>query len=159
MSQDRLADGGGIVLALGGGGARGLAHAGVLEVLENEGIPIRGIAGTSIGAEIGAFHAHGICGADLVRRCLAIDRTRTLELFVPDFRGGGIASGRRILSFFHELLPGSILATSEFPSSRSQRISTPAIRSCSIQGPLRKPSAPAPRFRVFSRPCRRKAVF
>jgi NTE family protein len=46
---------GGVVLALGGGGARGLAHIGALEVLEDGGIPIAGIAGTSAGAIIGAM--------------------------------------------------------------------------------------------------------
>ena len=45
----------GIVLALGGGGARGLAHLGVLSVLEDAGIPVRGIAGTSAGSVIGAM--------------------------------------------------------------------------------------------------------
>jgi len=46
-------------LALGGGAARGLAHIGVLEVLEKEGIPIDMIAGTSAGAAIGALYAQG----------------------------------------------------------------------------------------------------
>jgi len=45
-------------LALGGGAARGLAHIGVLEVLEEEGIPIDMIAGTSIGALVGAFYSY-----------------------------------------------------------------------------------------------------
>jgi len=44
-------------LALGGGGARGLAHIGVLKVLEREGIPIDLIVGTSIGALVGAAYA------------------------------------------------------------------------------------------------------
>ena len=44
-------------LALGGGYARGLAHIGILEVLEREGIPIDMIAGTSIGALVGALYA------------------------------------------------------------------------------------------------------
>ena len=46
-------------LALGSGAARGLAHIGVLEVLEREGIPIDMIAGTSTGALIGALYAQG----------------------------------------------------------------------------------------------------
>ena len=46
-----------IGLALGGGAARGLAHIGVLEVLEAEGIPVDVIAGTSMGAIIGAQYA------------------------------------------------------------------------------------------------------
>ena len=47
-----------IGIALGGGAARGLAHVGVLEGLEKGGIPIDMIAGTSIGAIVGAFYAH-----------------------------------------------------------------------------------------------------
>ncbi|HUI31755.1 MAG TPA: patatin-like phospholipase family protein [Candidatus Acidoferrales bacterium] len=46
------------VLALGGGGARGLAHIGVLKVLQAEGINIGGIAGISMGAIIGAMYAY-----------------------------------------------------------------------------------------------------
>ncbi|MFQ5597277.1 MAG: patatin-like phospholipase family protein [Nitrospiria bacterium] len=44
-------------LALGGGGARGIAHIGVLKVLEEEGIQIDGIAGTSFGSIVGAMYA------------------------------------------------------------------------------------------------------
>jgi len=47
-----------IGLALGGGGARGLAHIGVLQILERENIPIDFIAGTSIGSIIGAVYSH-----------------------------------------------------------------------------------------------------
>jgi NTE family protein len=46
-----------IGLALGGGGARGLAHIGVLKVLEREGIPVDLIVGTSMGALVGAAYA------------------------------------------------------------------------------------------------------
>ena len=45
-------------LALGGGAAKGFAHLGVLEVLEKEKIPVDIIAGTSMGAIIGAFYAY-----------------------------------------------------------------------------------------------------
>ncbi len=44
-------------LALGGGAARGLAHVGFIKVLEREGIPIHAIAGTSMGAIVGAKYA------------------------------------------------------------------------------------------------------
>src|SRR5687768_806001 len=47
-------------LALGGGAARGFAHIGVLEVLEEAGIPIHMVAGCSVGAIIGALYAAGI---------------------------------------------------------------------------------------------------
>lgn len=47
-------------LALGGGGARGYAHLGVLRVLDREGIPIDAVAGTSMGAVIGGAYAGGV---------------------------------------------------------------------------------------------------
>ena len=49
-----------IGLVLSGGGARGLAHVGVLKVLERERIPIDAIAGTSMGAIIGGLYASGM---------------------------------------------------------------------------------------------------
>jgi len=48
-----------LLIALGGGGARGLAHVGVLLELQRAGIPIAGIAGTSIGAIVGGVFAAG----------------------------------------------------------------------------------------------------
>ncbi len=48
-----------IGLALGGGFARGIAHVGVLRVLEEEGIPVDLVAGTSVGALIGAAYTSG----------------------------------------------------------------------------------------------------
>jgi len=57
-----------IGLALGGGGARGLTHIGVLMVLEREGIPIDLIVGTSIGALVGGAYASGISPDELRKR-------------------------------------------------------------------------------------------
>src|SRR6059036_3785044 len=54
-----------IGVALGGGFARGIAHIGVLKVLEEEGIPVRVVTGTSVGALIGASYCSGLCCADL----------------------------------------------------------------------------------------------
>jgi NTE family protein len=55
----------GITLALGGGFSRGFAHLGVLEVLDQERIPVTAIVGTSIGALLGAAYADGISLRDL----------------------------------------------------------------------------------------------
>jgi NTE family protein len=63
----------GIGLALGGGFARGFAHLGVLQVLEQNRIPISHIAGTSVGSILGAAYASG---APLAR---IIDTCRTLR--------------------------------------------------------------------------------
>lgn len=60
----------GIVLALSGGGTRGFAHIGVIEVLEEQGIPVVGIVGTSIGSLIGALNASGY-DAKAMRKIIA----------------------------------------------------------------------------------------
>ncbi len=60
-------------LVLSGGGARGLAHVGVLKVLEAERVPIDAIAGTSMGAIVGGLYASGMSAADLERELLAVN--------------------------------------------------------------------------------------
>ncbi len=58
-------------LALGGGGARGLAHIAVLEALDETGVKPIAIAGTSIGALVGAAYAAGMRGKDIRRHVIA----------------------------------------------------------------------------------------
>src|SRR5271165_5360941 len=55
-----------IGVALGGGFARGIAHIGVLKVLEEEGIPVGMVAGTSVGAIMGAAYCSGLTIPELV---------------------------------------------------------------------------------------------
>ena len=62
-----------IGLVLSGGGARGLAHVGVLKVLERERVPIDVIAGTSMGAIIGGLYASGMSAAQLESELLKVD--------------------------------------------------------------------------------------
>ncbi len=59
-STNRWTLGRDVAVALGGGGARGLAHIGVLTVLDREGYNVRGLAGTSIGGLIGSLYAGGM---------------------------------------------------------------------------------------------------
>lgn len=59
-------------IALGGGGARGIAHIGVLKVLEREKIQPDFITGTSIGALVGAAYAANPRIADLEKRVLEV---------------------------------------------------------------------------------------
>ena len=58
-------------LALGGGGARGLAHIAVIEALDEMGVKPVAIAGTSIGALIGASYASGMSGKDIRHHVIA----------------------------------------------------------------------------------------
>lgn len=87
----------GLTLVLGGGGFKGLAHVGVLMVLEEEGLPVERIVGTSAGALIGASYAY--CGsAERVREVVlgfvgsdAFQR-RGFVGFKSRARGPGLAS-------------------------------------------------------------------
>lgn len=60
----------GFTLALGGGGARGFAHVGVFHVLQDRGVPIRGIVGTSSGAVAGAGYALGYTYEEMRQRVM-----------------------------------------------------------------------------------------
>jgi NTE family protein len=62
-----------ICLVLSGGGARGMAHIGVLEVLEDLKIPIDCIAGTSMGAVVGGLYASGMSAHDIDRTMRSVD--------------------------------------------------------------------------------------
>ncbi|MCB1224866.1 MAG: patatin-like phospholipase family protein [Verrucomicrobiales bacterium] len=68
-----------IGLALSGGGARGLAHVGVLEVFEQEGIPIHAVAGCSMGAYTGSLWAAGLPASTLIERAQEIPDRRALR--------------------------------------------------------------------------------
>jgi predicted acylesterase/phospholipase RssA/CRP-like cAMP-binding protein len=71
----RCLTGRGIGLVLGGGGARGFAHLGVLRALEEAGVPVDWIGGTSMGAGVAAQYAYGVAPDDL----LALNRRIYLE--------------------------------------------------------------------------------
>ncbi len=70
-----------IGLVLGGGGARGAAHVGVLEILERERVPICVIAGTSMGAVVGSLYAAGYRSAEIGA---ILESVRWSDLFTDD---------------------------------------------------------------------------
>src|ERR1700731_4232809 len=90
-----------IGLALGGGFARGMAHIGVLKVLEEENIKVSFVAGTSVGALIGAAYCSGLSIAELEtlsRSCRFTTFARwTLSRY-------GFASNDRMISFLTRTL-------------------------------------------------------
>ena len=91
-------------LALGAGAARGLAHIGVLKALDREGIRIDSIAGTSIGAVIGAIYSSGIGPDEIEEIALNMDRTKTLTLFAPTIPYSGLIDGSRITRFIESII-------------------------------------------------------
>src|SRR5262249_37568690 len=62
-----------ICLVLSGGGARGMAHIGVLKVLEDLKVPIDCIAGTSMGAVVGGLYASGMTAHEIERTMRSVD--------------------------------------------------------------------------------------
>jgi NTE family protein len=94
-----------VALALGGGGARGLAHIVVAEALDEIGIKPVAIAGTSIGAVIGAGYAAGMSGRDMRRYAIQMAHNRTEVMRrmmraragkLRDLFGGGLGDATRL---------------------------------------------------------------
>ncbi len=94
-----------IGLALSGGGARGLAHIGVLKVLEGAEIPIDFISGTSMGAIIGACIARGMKSSDIEAVTIRFSNVRQLIRMV-DLAGGrrGLLAGNHVRSFLGDII-------------------------------------------------------
>ncbi len=90
-----------IGLALGGGFARGIAHVGVLKVLEQEGIAVRLVAGTSVGALIGAAYCSGVSVEELHEMARNVRFTTFARWTLSRC---GFASNDRMISFLTRFL-------------------------------------------------------
>ncbi len=89
----------GIGLALGGGGARGMAHLGVLKVLEDNNIKIDALAGTSIGGLVGAVYLSGYSARDMLDRFSKIEQTKLYgQLKSQEPSLIGLAGATKVLS-------------------------------------------------------------
>jgi NTE family protein len=89
-----------IGLALGGGFARGIVHVGVLKVLEQENIPIRFVAGTSVGALIGAAYCSGTTPEELEQ---IASRVRFRDLARWTLSRYGFATNLRMITFLAKI--------------------------------------------------------
>lgn len=92
-----------ISLVLGSGGARGLAHIGVIHFLEENGYDIRSISGCSMGALVGGIYACGELGVfeEWVRAITKLDMIRLLDV---SWGKEGLFEGERIVGVFKELI-------------------------------------------------------
>src|SRR5258708_38486798 len=72
-----------IGLTLSGGGAKGLAHIGILKAIDSAGLKIDYITGTSMGAVLGALYAVGYSGKEIEQLCKNIDWDALLSNQVP----------------------------------------------------------------------------
>jgi NTE family protein len=92
-----------VALALGGGSARGLAHIGVIKVLEENDIPIDLITGTSMGAIVGGFYCYTKNIAEIEKIALSISNRKMFNLLDPSFKYG-FFGGKKIMNFLEEHL-------------------------------------------------------
>jgi len=104
-----------IGLALGSGAARGLAHIGVLKVLERENVPIHLIAGTSAGALIGAVCASGIKAWQMEEIAIGIDRLEMARLFDPVLPWSGLIDGKKIEEFVAHIFGDPLIEDLKIP--------------------------------------------
>ncbi|MCK5061979.1 patatin-like phospholipase family protein [Candidatus Parcubacteria bacterium] len=95
-----------IGLALGSGGAKGLAHIGVIKVLEKNNIPIDYIAGTSIGALVGAYYA-AYKDVDKLEKVALSSNWRTALSILDPTLSGGFVKGNKVESLIKGWFNGS----------------------------------------------------
>ena len=104
-----------IGLALGSGGAKGLAHIGVIKALEENGIPIDFIAGASIGAMIGGFYASGLNIKEIEEIALSTNWSKVLSiLFEPSFKKG-LIGGKKVKTFIENHIDGKNFEDCKIP--------------------------------------------
>jgi NTE family protein len=92
-----------VSLVLGSGGARGLAHIGVIEWLIEHGYVIRSISGSSMGALIGGVYAAGKLHV-YAEWVLGLERLGVVRLLDPVFRGAGLFKGERVMGVLRKLI-------------------------------------------------------
>jgi len=94
-----------VSLVLGSGGARGYAHIGVIEILEEQGYEIKSISGSSIGALIGGLYAAG--KLDVYKEwVLSLDFIDTLKLLDISLSHGGIVNIDTVYKKIEEMIGG-----------------------------------------------------
>ncbi len=90
-----------IGLALGGGFARGIAHIGILKVLEEANISVQFVTGTSVGALIGAAYCSGLSAAEMEEIALRVRMKHLAQWTLSRF---GLASNQRMAVFLNGIL-------------------------------------------------------
>lgn len=103
-------------LVLGAGSARGLAHIGVIRVLEREGIAVDVVAGSSMGALIAAAWAVGKSADEMEQIALSVKGKRAfLKLLDPMFPGAGFFRGLRVYKFLQSIVDDLTFADTLIP--------------------------------------------
>lgn len=101
-----------VTLVLGGGSARGMAHIGVLKVLEREKIPIHRIIGTSIGALVGAGYAAGVPLSRMEERAKGFTTKSLLDPTIPRM---GLLAGDKLENVIRDVTENRTFADCKIP--------------------------------------------
>lgn len=101
-------------LALGGGAARGFAHIGVLQVLEEEGIKPQLVVGTSAGSVVAAFYASGKTGSQLTWLAESMDESQLTDWTLP-WVGRGMLRGEALGKYVNSQLNGMKIEEMKIP--------------------------------------------
>lgn len=101
-----------IGLALGGGAARGFAHIGVLQVLEEQGIKPDLIVGTSAGSVVAALYASGKTPAELTNMAMTLDESTITDWVFP---GRSLLKGEALAKFVRNLTGGRQIENMRLP--------------------------------------------
>jgi len=101
-------------LALGGGAARGFAHIGVIQVLEENGIKPDMVVGTSAGSVVAAFYASGKSGAQLQWLADSMDESQLTDWTVP-FMSRGMLRGEALGRYINTQLNGAKIEDLKIP--------------------------------------------
>ncbi|RCX07338.1 patatin-like phospholipase family protein [Extensimonas vulgaris] len=101
-------------VALGSGSARGLAHIGVLRALQEAGIAVDCVAGTSMGAVVGAVYASGKIER-MAERLRNLDWAGIVALLDPVFPRSGLIDGQRVAEFVRAHVPGALIEDLALP--------------------------------------------
>jgi NTE family protein len=100
----RKVRGASVGVALAGGAAFGLAHIGVLQALEQGGVPIDLVTGTSMGSIVGAIYATGMPAAEIIARTEEVSSIRkALSVLDPAVMLPGLLAGNRVIAIVEEL--------------------------------------------------------
>lgn len=105
-----------IALVLSSGGARGLAHIGVIEALEKNGYQIQSVAGSSIGALVGGFYAAG--KLDIFKEWICnLSKREVFQLMDFTFSSKGLIKGEKMFRKMQELMEDIHIEDLEIPFS------------------------------------------
>lgn len=101
-----------IGLALGGGAARGFAHIGVIQILEEQGIKPDLVVGTSAGSMVASIYASGRSGPEMEKMALTLDESAFTDWMFP---GRALMRGEALARFVREQVAGRTIEQMKLP--------------------------------------------